>query len=97
MQRYKNNLNILSEFVEFLKYKIDSGKLSLAEVEGLKRAFTENLTLTGTAEDIAKFYDRSPQDVRNIVHRKMFSKPERKVYYSFNEFSMTAPPSWKKK
>ena len=97
MQRYENNLNILSEFVEFLKYKIDSGKLTLAEMEGLKRVFMENLTLTGTAEDIARFYDRSPQDVRNIVHRKMFSPPERKVYYSFNEFSVAAPDSWKKK
>lgn len=97
MQRYENNLNILSEFLDFLKYKIDNGKLTLSEVEGLTRAFTENLSLTGTAEDIARFYDRSPQDVRNIVHRKMFSKPERKVYYSFNEFSCSVPESWKKK
>ena len=80
-----------------MKYKIDNGKLTLSEVEGLTRAFTENLSLTGTAEDIARFYDRSPQDVRNIVHRKMFSKPERKVYYSFNEFSCSVPESWKKK
>lgn len=80
-----------------MKYKIDNGKLTLSEVEGLTRAFTENLSLTGTAEDIAQFYDRSPQDVRNIVHRKMFSKPERKVYYSFNEFSCSVPESWKKK
>lgn len=83
--------------MDFLKYKIDNGKLTLSEVEGLTRAFTENLSLTGTAEDIAQFYDRSPQDVRNIVHRKMFSKPERKVYYSFNEFSRSVPESWKKK
>lgn len=83
--------------MDFLKYKIDNGKLTLSEVEGLTRAFTENLSLTGTAEDIARFYDRSPQDVRNIVHRKMFSKPERKVYYSFNEFSCSVPESWKKK
>lgn len=83
--------------MDFMKYKIDSGRLTMSEMEGLKRAFMENLTLTGTAEDIAKFYDRSPQDVRNIVHRKMFSSPERKVYYSFNEFSVAAPDSWKKK
>lgn len=97
MQRYENNLNILSEFLDFLKYKIDNGKLTLSEVEGLTRMFTENISLCGTAEDIARFYDRSPQDVRNIVHRKMFSKPERKVYYSFNEFSCSVPESWKKK
>lgn len=83
--------------MDFLKYKIDNGKLTLSEVEGLTRAFVENLSLSGTAEDIARFYDRSPQDVRNIVHRKMFSKPERKVYYSFNEFSCSVPESWKKK
>lgn len=95
MQKYENNLNILSEFLDFLKYKIENNKLTLSEIEGLKKMFSDNLSLTGTAEDIASFYHRSPQDVRNVVHRKMFSKPQRKVYYSFEEFQKVAPNKWK--
>lgn len=96
MQIYENNLNILSEFLGFLKHKLDSNSLTLSEMEGLKRAFMDNLSLSGTAEDIADYYGRSVQDVRNVVHRKMHAKPQRKVHYSFNEFREIAPESWKK-
>lgn len=92
---YENNFNLLSEFLDFLRYKIDNQKLTLSEAEGLKRMFTENISLCGTAEDIAGYYHRSPQDVRNVVHRKMFAKPERRVYYSFDEFQKIVPDKWK--
>lgn len=94
MQKYENNLKLLSEFLDFLKYKLDNNKLTLSEIDGLKKAFTENINLTGTAEDIAIFYHKQPQDVRNVVHRKMLSRPERKVYYSFNEFQKVVPDKW---
>lgn len=95
MQIYKNNLNLLSQFLDFLKHKIDSGTLTLGEAEGLKRIFLENISLSGTAEDIAAYYHRSPQDVRNVIHRKMLSRPERKVHYDFVEFMQIAPEKWK--
>lgn len=97
MQKYENNLNILSEFLDFLKYKIDNGKLTLAEMRGLMNMFRQNVTLTGTAEEIAGYYKKSIQDVRNVVHRKMFSRPARKVHYNFEEFCKIAPEKWKEK
>lgn len=95
MQIYENNLNLLSQFLDFLKYKIDSGSLTLGEAEGLSRMFLNNISLSGTADDIAAFYHRTPQDVRNVVHRKMISKPVRRVHYDFVEFMQIAPEKWK--
>lgn len=97
LQKYENNLNLLSEFIDYLKFKIDNKKLTLREAEGLRKMFFDNLTLTGTAEDIAGFYHRTPQDVRNVVHRKMLKKPERRVHYSFSDFQNIAPESWTNK
>lgn len=96
MQKYENNLNLLSEFLDFLKFKLDNNKLTLSEIDGLKKAFTENVNLTGTAEDIADFYHKGTQEVRNVVSRKMLTKPQRKVHYSFNEFQIVVPNNWKK-
>lgn len=96
MQIYENNFNLLSQFLDYLKYKVDNKRLTLKEAEGLKRLFFENLTLSGTAEDIAHYYHRTPQDVRNLVSRKFFSKPTRRVHYDFVEFIEKAPNSWKK-
>lgn len=97
MQRYENNSNLLSEFIDYLKYKIDNKRLTLREAENLRKMFFDNLSLTGTAEDIAGYYRKTPQDVRNVVHRKMLAKPERRVHYSFSEFQDIAPNNWKKK
>lgn len=70
--------------------------LTLSEMEGVVRMLTENITLIGTAEEIAGFYHRTPQDVRNVVSRKMFSKPKRRVHYDVAEFMKAAPSKWKK-
>lgn len=95
-QNYKNNLNLLSEFLGYLKYKVDNNLLTLDEVQGLQRLFFEGVPLSGSAEDIADYYHRTPQDVRNVIHRKMLSKPVRKVHYSFQEFQKIVPEKWKK-
>ncbi len=99
MQIYKNTLEnkaLLVEFLDFLKHKVSDGRLTLSEIQGLSRVFRTNILLKGTAEDIASFYGRTPQDVRNVVHRRMLGKPERRVYYSFDEFQEIAPNSWKR-
>ena len=96
MQNYNKNLNLLSEFLDFLKFKVDNKRMTLAEAENLKRIFFDNVSLSGTAEDIAKFYHKTPQDIRNVVHRKLFSKPERRVHYNFVEFMKVAPDKWRK-
>ena len=97
MQKYENNLNLLSEFKDYLKFKIDNKRLTLREAENLRKMFFDNLTLTGKAEDIASYYRKTPQDVRNVVHRKMLAKPERRVHYSFSEFQDIVPSKWKEK
>lgn len=98
MQIYKNNLDSKSlfiEFLDFLRHKAESGSLTLREIEGLSSLFRKGVSLSGTAEDIASYYHRTPQDVRNVIHRKMLAKPQRRVYYSFDEFQEIAPVKWK--
>lgn len=97
MQSYNNSAQLLSEFLDFLKYKIDNGLLTLGEVEGLRAMFFSNLPLSGTAEEIAGYYHRSEQDVRNVIHRKLLAKPVRRVHYSFDDFQRIVPESWREK
>ena len=98
MQIYENKLEnkaLLYEFLDFLKFKISDQRLTADEFAGISRLLRNGIRLYGTADDIAKFYHKSPQDVRNVVHRRMLGKPERRVYYSFDEFQKIAPNSWK--
>lgn len=45
---------VLSEFLSFLKYKVDNDLLTMEEVESIARVIEENLTLIGTAGDSAR-------------------------------------------
>lgn len=40
---------VLSEFLSFLKYKVDNDLLTMEEVESMARVVEENLNLLGTA------------------------------------------------
>lgn len=85
---------ILLEFIGYLQYKVENDLMTLEEVESMSKMFEENMMLTGTADDFAKFYDKPKTNVSSVINRRMLTKPTRKVYHSFNEFRKVKPPSW---
>ena len=86
---------IISEFLGFLKYKVDNDKLTLDEEQAIVKLIEDNLPLSGTADDFADYYHQSPVNVRSVIHRRMIEKPARKVLYSFLSFARKIPQKWK--
>ena len=88
---------VLSEILAYYKYKVDNGLCTMEEMESAKKALEENMEIHGTIEDIAKFYDQTPGNVRVAINRKMIAKPKRKVLYPFHEFVKIVSDKWRKK
>ena len=86
---------VLSEFLSFLKYKVDNDLLTMEEVESMARAIEENLTILGTADDFARFYGKPRTNISSAIHNGMLEKPVRRVFYSFKAFRKIVPRSWK--
>lgn len=102
MQIYKEELKdysfgkrIVLEFLDFLSYKVRNDSLTMEETESLAKAFMENVTLSGTTDDFAKFYGQSKENVKVVINRKLLSKPRRTVLYSFNAFRKVIPQRWR--
>lgn len=87
---------ILSEFLGFLRYKVDHDALTLEEEQAMLRLFERNIPVSATAEDLAGYYGKSEDAIHLVIHRKLLSKPKRRVLYSFREFQKIAPDKWKK-
>ncbi|MBR5660595.1 MAG: hypothetical protein IKW99_03500 [Bacteroidales bacterium] len=85
---------ILSEFLAFLKYKVDNDLLTMEEVDSLAKAFADNIRLTGTIDDLAGFYRQSRNNVKVVINRNLIAKPQRRVFYSFNAFRKIVPKRW---
>ena len=101
MQSYKEDTKdcplgkkIVLEFLDYLSFKVRSDSLTMEEVESIARTFMENITLSGTIDDLAKFYGQSKENVKVVINRKLFSKPRRRVLYSFNAFRKIVPKRW---
>lgn len=94
MDVFKNNL---SEILGFIKYKVDNNLCTQEEIESVSRMVQENLEVYGTIEDFAKYFGVPEVNVRNTIHRKVFDRPRRKVYYKFIPFLKAAPDKWKNK
>lgn len=102
MQNYNNssekeNLGkkIVLEFLDFLRYKVENDKLTIEETESLAKCFLENTSVSGTAEDFAKFYSTSTHNVRMVINRRLIDKPQRKVLYPFGKFAKVIPKKWR--
>ena len=88
---------VLSEILAYYKYKVDNGLCTMEEMESAKKALEESMEIYGTIEDFAKFYDKTPVNVRVAINRKMIAKPKRKVLYPFHEFLKVVSDKWRKK
>lgn len=87
---------LISDFLGFLKYKVDHDGFTLEEELFFKKLFESCIPLSATAEDLANYYDKTPEAVRSVISRKMLSKPKRRVLHNFNEFRQVVPKKWKK-
>lgn len=101
MQIYENSSEkrnlckrIISDFLGFLKYKVDNDQLALEEERAIVSFIEENLPLHGTADDFAGYFRQPASNVRNVISRRMLSKPKRRVVYSFLDFRRIIPDKW---
>lgn len=102
MQNYKENQEehniykkIVLEFLSYLAYKIKTDSMTVEETESLARTFTENISLSGTTEDFARFYGQSKENVKVVINRKLLAKPRRAVLYPFDAFRKVIPERWR--
>lgn len=85
---------ILSSFLGFLKYKVDNDQLTLEEEQAMLRIIERDLPLFGTSEDFARYFRKTPGNVRAVINRKVLAKPKRRVLYSFLDFIRSVPEKW---
>lgn len=87
---------VVSEFLGFLKYKVDSDTLTIDDVKAMADMIMHGLPVIGTVADIAGFYGRSEDAVRHVISRSVFEKPRRRVHYTFRNICKVVPDSWRK-
>lgn len=86
---------LLSEILDYYKYKVDNNLCTPSEIESASRVLQENMEMYGTISDFAKFYGVSEGNVRSTINRKLIAKPKRKVLYPFHKFVKIVPERWR--
>lgn len=89
---------ILSEILDFYKYKIDNNLCTMDEINSAVKVLENEMTVHGTIQDFANFYGQSKDAVNGVIKRNLIAKPRRNVVlYPFHAFRKIIPPSWRKK
>ena len=86
----------LLEILDYYKQRIKTDSCTMAEMNSALKALEENMKVSGTISDFAKFYDQKEQNVRTVISRKLIDKPQRKVLYPFHAFRKVVPDKWLK-
>lgn len=85
---------LIRQTLDFLKYKLDNDLCTMEELDSISKMLQNNLKVTGTVEDFAKYCDKPEQYVRNVINRKVPDKPKRRVFYRFFPFIKNIPDKW---
>ena len=85
---------ILLEILDYYKYKIDNNFTTMDEINSVVKVLEENMEISGTIEDFAKFYGVTEGNVRATINRKLIAKPKRRVLYPFHLFRKIVPEKW---
>ena len=85
----------LHDMLAFYMYKLDNNLCTIPEIESVSRALQENLEVSGTIKDFAKFYNKPEVNVRVAIHDKLADKPKRVVLYPFHKFAKVVSDKWR--
>lgn len=92
----ENEIDVKKELRFILRYcdqRLDD--CTIEEARSTSRMIMRNMDLRGTSEDFARFFGKSVDAVRHVLHRKVFDKPKRQVTHSFLKFLKQVPKSWR--
>ena len=85
---------IILEFLDFIRFKIESGSLTMEDADSIAKTIQSHLNLSGTADDFARFYGKTKTNVTTVIDRRFLPKPKRVLLHSFNDFRKAVPSSW---
>ena len=85
----------LHDMLSFLQYKLDNNLCTMEEIESVSKTLQENLQVSGTIKDFAKFYNKPEVNVRVAIHNKLLDKPKRVVLYPFQKFAKVVSDKWR--
>lgn len=87
---------VLLNILDYLRWQVENDKCTMNTMESVYRAFSKNLEIDATVNDIATHYGKEQNLVRNVINRRMIDKPKRRVYYNFMKFINIVPKSWRR-
>lgn len=85
----------LHDMLSFFQYKLDNNLCTMEEIESVSKTLQENLQVSGTIKDFAKFYNKPEVNVRVAIHNKLLDKPKRVVLYPFQKFAKVVSEKWR--
>lgn len=88
---------ILSEILDFYKYKIDNNLCTMDEINSAVKVLENEMTVHGTIQDFANFYNVPEPTIRANIFRKLVAKPKRVLLYPFHKFRKIVPEKWRDK
>ena len=92
---HNNSKRLILDCIDYIRFKIDNDALTMDEADAISRTIQENLPLTGTISDLAKYYNTSETNIRATISRKLLDKPHRVLLYRFLPFHKVVPHKWK--
>lgn len=87
---------LLIDILDFLRFQLVNDHCTAEQMKAIHDSLTKEIAVEATADDLAKFFGQSKENVRNVLSRSPMPKPKRRVYYSFISFLKHIPKTWRR-
>ena len=85
----------ICDFLGILKHKAETGRLTPQDLRAILEAIMAGGGIQATVDDLAGYYQQSPDNIRHLINRSIMPAPQRRVYHDFDTFRRRVPAKWK--
>lgn len=86
---------VIIDILDYLKWEVANDRCTPDQLQSIHDALSGKLSVEATADDLAEYFGKRKENVRNVLSRSPMPRPKRRVYYSFTSFLKHMPKSWR--
>ena len=86
---------VILDILDFIRWQVINDRCTPEQLRSIHASLVEKITVEATAEDIADYFGKSKENVRNVLSRTPMPRPKRKTYYCIKSFFKFMPKTWK--
>ncbi|MBD5367248.1 MAG: hypothetical protein HDR82_09690 [Bacteroides sp.] len=86
---------VIIDILDYMKWEVMNDRCTPEQLRSIHDSIVREVAVEGTADDLAEYFGKRKENVRNVLSRSPMPRPKRRVYYCVRSFMRFMPRTWR--